>query len=176
MSKFELVDINSVERNRLIDLGVDPRGMKALQATENWDYPDGIHTIVSGTRGGLVGYATNQTTISNSYSTGSVTGSRSWVGGLVGFTNNRTTIIDSYATGSVTGSGDDVGGLVGSGDAITINIENSYWDINTTGQTSSHEGGIGLTIDEMMKQTNYKDWNFDEVWKIDEGNDYPTLR
>lgn len=39
MSKFELVDINSVERNRLIDLGVNPRGMKALQATENWDYP-----------------------------------------------------------------------------------------------------------------------------------------
>ena len=59
MSKFELVDINSVERNRLIDLGVNPRGMKALQATENWDYPDGIHTIVSGTRGGLVDRKTN---------------------------------------------------------------------------------------------------------------------
>ena len=59
MSKFELVDINSVERNRLIALGVDPRGMKALQATENWDYPDGIHTIASGTRGGLVDRKTN---------------------------------------------------------------------------------------------------------------------
>jgi hypothetical protein len=60
--------------------------------------------------GGLVGY--NQYgTVTNSYSTGSVTGAYH-VGGLVGCNSYGGNITDSYCTGSVTGE-DAVGGLVG---------------------------------------------------------------
>jgi filamentous hemagglutinin family protein len=64
---------------------------------------------VSGTYrvGGLAGY--NNGTISNSYSTGSVNGYNA-VGGLVGY--NAGTISDTYSAGSVTGA-TNAGGLVG---------------------------------------------------------------
>ena len=52
-------------------------------------------------------------TIGNSYAMGTVTGG-SDVGGLVGFNNNSTSSIsNSYATGSVSGTGSYFGGLVG---------------------------------------------------------------
>ena len=60
--------------------------------------------------GGLVGYSSGS--ISDSYAEGNVNGLKQ-VGGLVGSTGVATEITDSYATGTVTGSGDDVGGLVG---------------------------------------------------------------
>jgi len=64
--------------------------------------------------GGLVGE--NHGTISNSYTTGNITGrglgGGSGVGGLVGFNQNSGTINNSFATGSVQGAF-RVGGLVG---------------------------------------------------------------
>ena len=56
--------------------------------------------------------------IINSYVTGSVSGVND-VGGLVGVNNSR--ITNSYATASVTGSGDNVGGLVGNNSIFIIN-------------------------------------------------------
>ena len=122
--------------------------------------------------GGLVGRA-NSSTITNSYATGSVTG-KDYTGGLVGAAHNSTKITNSYATGSVTGS-DDTGGLVGYAVSSPTNITNSYWNTETTGQSTS-AGGEGKTTDEMKKKDTYIDWDFDEVWKIDEGKSYPTLR
>ena len=119
--------------------------------------------------GGLVGYASSSV-ISNSYATGSVTG-YDYVGGLVGYAW-RPKISNSYATGLVTGY-DYVGGLVGW--VYVGTTVNSYWDRQTTSQRSS-DGGVGKTTDDMKKQTTYENWDFDTVWKIDEGNDYPTLR
>jgi len=59
--------------------------------------------------GGLVGF-NDRGTVSNSYSTGSVSGSGDYAGGLVGI--NYGTVSNSYSTGSV--SGDYiVGGLIG---------------------------------------------------------------
>jgi hypothetical protein len=69
---------------------------------------------VTGTNrvGGLVGYNTYvESTMSNSYSSAKVTGSDQ-VGGLVGW-NNECNVTDSYSTGSVTGGNSSVGGLVG---------------------------------------------------------------
>lgn len=59
--------------------------------------------------GGLVGY--NQSNITNSYSTGAVSGSRN-VGGLVGY-NTAAVISDSYSGCSVIGNNNYIGGLVG---------------------------------------------------------------
>jgi hypothetical protein len=61
--------------------------------------------------GGLVGW-NDGGTVSSSHSTGNVAGSFR-VGGLVGYNDMGTVNTNSYATGSVTGSEDRVGGLVG---------------------------------------------------------------
>jgi hypothetical protein len=85
--------------------------------------------------GGLVG--ANRGTVSNSYSTGSVTGDEDsgWVGGLVGF-NEEGTVSNSYSTGSVTGDY-GVGGLMGSNEGT---VSNSY----STGNVTGEEGVGGL--------------------------------
>ena len=84
--------------------------------------------------GGLVGV--NHGTVSNSYSTGSVTGIDLAVGGLVGA--NRGTVSNSYFTGSVTGN-EGVGGLVGINDYDDY-VSNSYSTGNVTG--NDNVGGL----------------------------------
>jgi filamentous hemagglutinin family protein len=69
--------------------------------------------------GGLVGYS-NSSPITNSYSTGSISGGMA--GGLVGF-NNNSLITNSYSTGSISGT-NRLGGLVGHNELGTIT--NSY--------------------------------------------------
>ena len=165
-------------------------------------------SIVTGTQnvGGLVGDNMNESTISMSYSSGVVTGSSFYVGGLVG--NNSISVIDncystattdgfwrvgglagssvgpgslitnSYSTGIVTGTYSP-GGLVGyvsGGDVI-----NSYWDTETSGQSTSY-GGEGRTTSEMTypySGNTYVNWDFSETWSEDtEGsinNGYPFL-
>jgi methionine-rich copper-binding protein CopC len=62
--------------------------------------------------GGFMGY-TNKGTISNSYATGNVTGLRNQIGGFIGLTEGVTPdISDSYSTGAVSGSA-SVGGFIG---------------------------------------------------------------
>jgi len=140
--------------------------------------------------GGLVGY--NNGTITNCYSTGSVSGDYR-VGGLVGENgfsgppgseppSSGCTISNCYSTGSVSGKY-YVGGLVGVNDEVTVS--NSFWDIETSGQTWS-DGGTGLPTDEMQIQVTFTDaeWDFvgetangtDDIWWILEGLDYPRLR
>jgi hypothetical protein len=122
--------------------------------------------------GGLVGR--NYATVSNSYSTGNVTGYYK-VGGLVG--DNYGTVSNSYSTGNVTGESDRVGGLVGQ--TYNGNISNSYWDTEATGQSSS--AGLpdsnGLTTSEMQGSSADGNMNFDftSTWSTVEG-DYPELQ
>jgi hypothetical protein len=83
--------------------------------------------------GALVG--SNQGTVSNSYSTGNVTGTL-WIGGLVGFNFEKGTVSNSYSTSIVT-SDHGVGGLTG-GNIGTVS--NSY----STGSVTAHESAGGL--------------------------------
>ncbi len=119
--------------------------------------------------GGLVGE--NIETIQNSYAAGSVSGISS-VGGLVGF-DMYGTIENSYASGSVSGT-NNVGGLIGA--AMSSPTTDSYWDIGTTGQTSSSGGGTGLTTEEMQEQANFIGFDFTNDWIIYEGHTRPLLR
>jgi WD40 repeat protein len=118
--------------------------------------------------GGLLG--SNYGTITNCYSAGSVMGDDN-VGGLVG-TNSYGTIADCYSTSSVVGI-EHVGGLVGSGGRA----HNSFWDVQTSGQSTS-VGGKGRTTAQMQIASTFLGWNGrgnEGVWTIDEGNDYPRL-
>ena len=142
--------------------------------------------------GGLVG--TNEASfgaidISNAYATGAVTGT-DFVGGLVGWSlgngGHTARISDAYATGAVTSSGFFAGGLVGLNDTNSI-INNSYWDIGTTGRTAGVGGGnsagvIGKTSEQLKDLGTYADWSIDSqggtdrVWRIYDGDTMPLLR
>lgn len=121
--------------------------------------------------GGLVGLANVNPKIINSYARGSVSGLES-VGGLVGKSINGVRITHSYSSGLVSGDS-DVGGLVG--EVIdNSTIINSYWDTTSSKQNSSM-GGKGYATDEMIQESSYKVWDFENVWQIESGK-YPTLQ
>jgi len=101
--------------------------------------------------GGLVG-RNNNSTISNSYSSGFVSGDDS-VGGLVGVNEYSSTISKSYSIGFVSGD-TNVGGLVGY--IYNSTVSNSFWDTETSWQSSSN-GGTGKTTAEMNNVTTFTD-------------------
>ncbi len=128
--------------------------------------------IVSGDQavGGLVG--DNQWgMVWDSYATGIVSGDQA-VGGLVG-DNQWGMVWDSYATGAVSGH-EDVGGLIGINTEGTIST--SFWDIETSGQSQS-DGGNGRNTTWMMTQSTFESagWDFDNIWKMIDGETYPLL-
>jgi hypothetical protein len=93
--------------------------------------------------GSLVGW-NFEGDVSNSHATGSVAGEYG-VGGLVG-SNYLGTVSNCYATGSASGSS-GIGGLVGSTHKGTVS--DSFWDIETSGQDTS-AGGTGKTTAQMQ--------------------------
>jgi filamentous hemagglutinin family protein len=143
--------------------------------------------------GGLVGFM-NNASIMDTYNQGDIyVGTNSYVGGLVGKfgTSNSTTIQNSYNTGAVTGSG-SLGGLVGENSGPNSVIINSFWDVNTSGQTngagsgsSISSGATGETTADMMTETTFcnsgncsggnSGFDFANVWGIISGSSYPFL-
>ncbi len=120
--------------------------------------------------------------ITNCYSTGAVTG-YNYVGGFAGSSNGSfgARITNSYSTGSVNGD-ENVGGFVGYD--RDDGIISSFWDVETSGRTTS-DGGIGKTTAEMQTADTFLNagWDFldetdngtEDIWWIDEGRDYPRL-
>jgi hypothetical protein len=138
-------------------------------------YSTGTVNASSSYAGGLVGC--NTSSINNCYSTSTVSGYYD-AGGLVG--ENGGSISNCYSTGAVSGySG--VGGLAGSNwGAIT----GSFWDIETSGRTTSH-GGEGKTTAQMQDINTFLNagWDFlgesasgtGEAWQMPTGGGYPVL-
>ncbi|MEN6335370.1 MAG: thioredoxin domain-containing protein, partial [Phycisphaerales bacterium] len=135
--------------------------------------------VVSGNAkvGGLAG--ANDGDVVASYSIGAATGVDR-IGGLVGEVYGH--IVASYSTGAVTGS-TYVGGLVGSTRGGR-HAYASFWDVETSGQTTSLVG-IGKTTAELQSPATFLDvgWDFvDETlhgtcdfWRMSPG-EYPRLR
>ena len=131
------------------------------RGTVSNSYSTGSVTGVDWWVGGLVGM--NSGTVSNSYSTNNVTGDE-YVGGLVG--ENHGIVSNSYSAGSVTGDG-NVGGLVGTSSDDQY-VSNSFWDTKTSGQATS-DGGTGKNTTEMKDITTFNDTEtegLDEPWNI----------
>ncbi|MGA2091903.1 MAG: M6 family metalloprotease domain-containing protein [Sedimentisphaerales bacterium] len=123
--------------------------------------------------------------ISNCYSTGGVGGFGffdeygQWhpsgcIGGLVGI--NSSSISNCYSTGTVSGDdeSEDVGGLVGYNYGSVVS---SFWDTQTSGQTTS-AGGTGRTTAQMKTLLTFTSagWDFLTIWNIVEGQTYPFFR
>lgn len=145
--------------------------------------------------GGLVG-STWYSAISNSYSSGNVSGATfvgGLVGGLVGGTGGGTMSIDnSYSTSAVNSINGWSGGLIGIHQSAVATISNSWSSGAITGSTSnagglvgnnsgiitnsfwdtetsgksSSAGGTGLTTTQAMTQASYTGWDFANTWWI----------
>ena len=139
--------------------------------------------------GGLVG-AAYIPSISNSYSTVNVTGVN-YVGGIIGIIGNYSgsyTIRNSYSTGKVTGTG-SYGGMAGKIETGAVgSITNSFWDIETSEQSTSAGTVTGKTTSQMKTQSTFTNWDFvaettngtNDYWDIDvsgtlNNNGYPYL-
>jgi hypothetical protein len=157
----------------------------------NQSYSSGIHQGVGARVGGFVGRGGF---IENSYSNMTVTGTISdRLGGFVG-EFYRNSITNSYSTGAVY-----VGevlqtnrGFAGGVDTGTGYVdENNFWDINTSGSTTSAGNATGKTTLELQNILTFNDtatvgldtpWDIaligehtTETWYIDSGSDYPRL-
>ena len=154
---------------------------------------------VSGGRmvGGLAGSNSTSGRIVSSYAAGAVSGSYG-VGGLLGFSNGKSVVIGSYASGSVSGR-DAIGGFLG-WDFESIQTTDSYWDIETSGQSQGVGSGPvsraeGKTTSELQTPTAYTGiylhWNtdiddadgdghettgVDDPWDFGRNDQYPALR
>lgn len=151
--------------------------------------------------GGLVGFYRG--TINNCYATGNVQGNEC-IGGLVGCKDSGS-LTTCYATGSAIGTGETsyhvggligynlswapnecystgfvsgtygIGGLVGYG--TNTSTTDSFWDIQTSGQSTS-SGGIGKTTEDMKTMSTFinSGWwmagNPDNVLSFDGIDDY----
>ena len=150
--------------------------------------------------GGIVGGINAEAVISNSFFDGSVYGD-ACAGGLAGWssgTGDDSEIKNSYALGTVSAV-NYIGGLVGdnagyvtnsyaaveinmrdsegdSGGAIGINygtIEGVYYDKQLSGMDDEGKGEP-KTTQEMMTKSTFSEWDFEEVWAIEDG--YPFLQ
>jgi trimeric autotransporter adhesin len=127
-----------------------------------------IGTVTGGDYvGGLIGV--NNGIVSCCYSQVVAKG-RFFIGGLVGA--NGGTIDQCYSASPVAGL-TDLGGLVASGHGV----HRSFWDTEISGAIAS-KGGIGLPSSRMMLTQTFSDagWDFNDVWTICEGKDYPKLK
>ena len=121
--------------------GIVGRGIVKIYSS----YVDSTSSVSGATAGGLVGFSNVGGRIFHSYSHAPVQGS-STVGSLAG-TIHQTEINRSYGAGllsATSGTNPTIGGLVGSPQSSQIN--DSFWDTETTSQTSSAaEGNIEHT-------------------------------
>ncbi|MCK9285776.1 MAG: filamentous hemagglutinin N-terminal domain-containing protein, partial [Rhodocyclaceae bacterium] len=127
--------------------------------------------------GGLAGVVS--TSVSDSYSRGSVTGDNA-VGGLVGF--SAAAISNSYSTGAVAGN-TNVGGFVGLipyGGFMMPFIFGSFWNTDANPALSGGGDGAdfltGLTAAQMQTPSNYTGAGWDTAaWDLRSGQ-YPLLK
>jgi hypothetical protein len=132
--------------------------------------------------GGLVGENIDDSYIKKAYSSGNVSGDRE-VGGLVGL-NIGSHIKKSYSLSRVTGD-INVGGLLGN-NYESYTVIDSYWNIETSTQSTSASSATGLTTAEMTgsaAENNMDDLDFISVWStvlasdIDSSADsYPIIQ
>ncbi|MCF7944249.1 MAG: InlB B-repeat-containing protein [Spirochaetia bacterium] len=117
--------------------------------------------------GGLIGGKGG--CISNSYARGTVEGTQR-VGGLIGGVSGD--VKQCFSTGAVTGTV-GVGGLIGALPSGTV--EEVFYDTNTSGRSDTNQG-TPKTTTEMMQQATFENWDFTDIWAIDEGESYPYLQ
>lgn len=127
--------------------------------------------------GGLIGINMGKSAIQDSYAMGNVMGKES-LGGLVGENGGR--IVNCYAIGKVVGE-EKTGGITSKNETkvgenkYEGEISNSYYDSEKTEQKDLDIAKPKSTK-EMRRRETFTNWDFENVWWIEEREGYPQLR
>lgn len=145
--------------------------------------------------GGIVGRNNDNyyssSIISQCASSGNITATKGYVGGILGYDDGSCSIKNCYSIANVKTEGSYSSSVYGigysaencyfagtisdTGDVYPIGVynTNSYYDSEKT-KISWKEGA--LTTKQMKQQASFQGWDFDNIWTIQEGVDYPKLR
>lgn len=145
--------------------------------------------------GGIVGRNNNNyyssSIISQCASSGNITATKGYVGGILGYYYGSCSIKNCYSIANVKTEGSYSSSVYGigysaencyfagtisdTGDVYPIGVynTNSYYDSEKT-KISGKQGA--LTTKQMKQQASFQGWDFDNIWTIQEGVDYPKLR
>lgn len=140
--------------------------------------------------GGIVGYSSGYSSISQCASSGNIMASSGSVGGILGYRYNSCSIENCYSIANVKAEGSYYSVAYGIGGytencyfAGTISGDNTYpiGEYNTNSYYDSDKTKISgnlsaLTTKQMKQQASFQGWDFDKIWTILEGVDYPKLR
>lgn len=134
-------------------------------------------SYVGGFSGSINSFQGTGVTVTECYSTANVTGNTLTGGFVGGITNANNILTHCYTTGAITTpASSNVGGFTANAHGSTV-ATGCYWDINTSGMTTSPIGE-GKTTAQMKQQATYVGWDFDTVWDINPNinGGYPFLR
>lgn len=145
--------------------------------------------------GGIVGvggeWNNDNSSISQCASSGNIIATDGKVGGILGYRYGSCSIENCYSIANVKAEGSYsssaygigysaencyfAGTISDTGDVYPIGVynTNSYYDSEKT-KISWKEGA--LTTKQMKQQASFQGWDFDKIWTIQEGVDYPKLR
>lgn len=112
--------------------------------------------------GGILGYRYGSCSIENCYSIANVKAEGSYSSSAYGIGYSAE---NCYFAGTISDTGDVY--------PIGVYNTNSYYDSEKT-KISWKEGA--LTTKQMKQQASFQGWDFDKIWTIQEGVDYPKLR
>lgn len=145
--------------------------------------------------GGVVGRNNDNSSISQCASSGNIIATYGEVGGILGYRYGSCSIENCYSIANVKAEGE--GSYYYTAYGIGYNAEkcyfagmisgtnvnkvypigeyktNSYYDSEKT-KISGKQGA--LTTKQMKQQASFQGWDFDNIWTIQEGVDYPKLR
>ena len=79
-------------------------------------------------------------------------------------------IKNCYSIGQI--NSEESGGIT----RYSISVENSYYNKEIFPYSYNIAGAMGYTTDQMKIQSNYNNWDFDNVWYMDQKSGYPKLR
>ena len=125
--------------------------------------------------GSLAGVNSGSPQVVNSYAAGVVsnTSNDRTNGGLLGGSYNSSNVRNSYSFATVKSLRG--GGLIGES---TVSVDNSYWDTEMSGKSTS-SGGSGRTTEQLQMPVSnmgiYANWSNDD-WYFGDEKSYPALR
>ena len=145
------------------------------------DFPSGSF---DGNLGGVVGNNSDNSSVTNSYNTGTIGVSNvplvsGTVGGVVGSNSGNSSVTNCYNSGKF-GSfiNSTVGGVIGS-NTDTSNVTNCYFlqQDNVPAQGIGSGETTGATpVDDLTKQEQFSDWDFANTWRISQSLGFPVLQ
>lgn len=120
--------------------------------------------------GGLVGYA-GALNIENCYGLGNVTGS-SISGGIIGQAGGTGKVENCYSAAVITGTGANVNGICGTTGKMTVT--SCYYNRTINPSIPLNENYARYTSG-LKRRANFVNWNFKDIWGINEYRCYPFL-